>query len=88
MLTCKDASHLISERRDRPLAARERWGLRAHLWICANCRRFARQVDLLRQAARELSRRLEDAEYGPELSAEARQRIREALAERRGDAVR
>lgn len=82
MLNCKDASHLISRRQERPLSAGERWALRVHLWMCVNCRRFAVQIDLLRRAMRELSARLEDAEYGPELSSEARERIRKALAER------
>ncbi len=38
----------------------------------------------MRQAMRELSAHLEDAEYGPELPSEARERIRKALAERDG----
>jgi hypothetical protein len=50
MLTCKDASHLISEREDRPLTWRERLGLRLHLWICNNCRRFERQMAAMRMA--------------------------------------
>lgn len=88
MLACKDASHLISERQERRLSLGERWGLRVHLWMCVNCRRFATQIDLLRRAMRALSARLEDAEYGPELSQEARQRIRKALAEREGTDAR
>lgn len=88
MLHCKDASHLISERQERRLSLSEGWALRVHLWMCVSCRRFARQVDLMRHAIRALSARLEDAEYGPELSSEARERIRKALAERKGTDVR
>ncbi len=88
MLKCKDASHLISERQERKLAPGEDWALRVHLWMCVSCRRFAQQIDLLRQAMRALSARLEDAEYGPELSHEARERIRKALAERNGTDAR
>jgi hypothetical protein len=44
MLTCKDASHLISENQERPLGFRERWSLRMHLWMCISCRRFERQM--------------------------------------------
>lgn len=82
MLTCKDASRLISEHQERPLGFRERWGLRLHLWMCLNCRRFARQMALLRQALRKLGR-IAEVEDG-DLTPEARQRIRQALAERRG----
>lgn len=77
MLTCKDASHLISHRQERPLTFRERAGLRFHLWICANCRRFERQVAWLHTALRELGRCAE-AEPG-DLSPEAKERIRLAL---------
>ncbi len=92
MLTCKDASHLISERQERPLGFRERWSLKVHLWICVNCRRFEQQMTLLRQALRMLGERAEadaaregDRSNGDstEFPPEARERIRKALAERR-----
>jgi hypothetical protein len=84
VLTCKDASHLISTNLERPLGFRERWGLRMHLWICANCRRFERQMTLLREALRMLGKRAEIADDSTEMPPEARERIRKALAERRG----
>lgn len=86
MLTCKDASHLLSESQERPLTLRERWGLRLHLWMCVSCRRFDRQLSLIRQAMRSLRRRAEaEAEaQDVELTPEARERIRQALAEGRG----
>jgi len=80
MLTCKDASRLISEGQERQLRLRERWDLRLHLWICANCRRFERQIHLLRRALRMLARRVETDAQGPDLSPEARERILAALA--------
>lgn len=89
MLTCKDASHLISERQERALGFRERWALRLHLWICASCRRFERQIALLRQVLRLLGRRAEVglgdvALAAADLAPEARERIRQALAARQG----
>ncbi len=82
MLTCKDASHLLSERQERPLRLRERWGLRLHLWMCVSCRRFERQLAVIRQAMRSLRGRAEAQDAG--LTPEARERIRRALAEGRG----
>ncbi|MDP1904801.1 MAG: zf-HC2 domain-containing protein [Pseudomonadota bacterium] len=86
MLTCKDASHLISENQERPLGFRERWGLKMHLWMCVSCRRFERQMTLMRQALRMLGKRAEvDASADGDSSGfppEARERIRKALAER------
>lgn len=84
MLTCKDASRLVSEGLERPLGFRERWSLRLHLWLCDNCRRFERQLRLLRQALSRLARREETATQGPELSSAARERIRRALADHDG----
>ncbi len=81
MLTCKDASHLLSERQERPLSRRERWGLRLHLWMCVSCRRFEQQLDLMRRAMRLLRRRVEAEADAAELPADARERIRRALAE-------
>lgn len=79
MMTCKEASHLISAGRECPLSRRERWGLRLHLWLCDNCRRFERQVRFLGLAMRMLARRTETDASGPELPPEARERIRQAL---------
>lgn len=82
MLKCKEASHLISERQERPLGLRERWDLWLHLLICVYCRRFERQVAMLSRAMRELGRRRMADEQGVDLSPEARERIRKAVAER------
>jgi hypothetical protein len=50
MLTCKQASQLVSERHDRKLNWRERTALRIHLWICKNCKRFERQLHFIQHA--------------------------------------
>jgi len=83
MLTCKDASRLISERQERPLGVRERWSLRFHLLMCVYCRRFARQVELIRRALQFWGRQDEPGSAGHDFPPEARERIRQALAERR-----
>lgn len=50
MLTCKQASQLVSERHERKLGWRERMALRVHLWICTNCQRFERQINYIKKA--------------------------------------
>lgn len=82
MLTCRQASQLVSESQERTLGRQERWGLRLHLWVCVSCRRFERQVRLLRRVLRRLARLSESDAQGPDLSPAARERIRQALAER------
>ncbi|NBR27803.1 MAG: zf-HC2 domain-containing protein [Betaproteobacteria bacterium] len=47
MLTCKDASELLSQAQDRPLGLRERLVLKLHLLICHGCSNFSRQLDLI-----------------------------------------
>ena len=78
MLSCRDASRLISVGQDRHLSLAERVGLRLHLWMCDSCRRFEKQLGYLRQVLRRgwaegdlpMDRRLSD---------EARQRILQSL---------
>ena len=48
MLSCKQASQLVSQSLERPLNRQERFALRMHLWICKYCRRFSQQIQALR----------------------------------------
>jgi hypothetical protein len=82
MLTCKEASELISQSYERRLSWGERLGLRLHLVICAACTQFARQMRFLHAAARAFG--TTDTELGTtaQLSAEAKQRIADTLKRR------
>ncbi len=50
-ITCREATQIILEGEDRHLPLVERLSLRLHHRICSNCRRFARQVELMRRAS-------------------------------------
>lgn len=84
MLTCKDASRLVSEALERKLGFREWLGLRFHLLLCEACRRFERQMVALHRVLRELARRAASGEIDPipaeAFTPERRERIRKALA--------
>ncbi len=80
MLTCREASVLISEARDRKLRLHERLGLRVHLWMCISCRRFNRQVRLMCRLLRSQTGPDLFDTPGPGLADEARERIRQAMA--------
>ncbi len=54
MLTCKDASELLSQAQDRPLGLRERLVLQLHLLICRGCSNFNHQLALIRAAVRRM----------------------------------
>jgi hypothetical protein len=53
LLSCREASRLISEELDRELGVAERASLRVHLAICVACTRVTRQFEFLRRAARQ-----------------------------------
>jgi hypothetical protein len=56
-LSCKEASHLVSEGLDRRLGWVERIALRVHLAICDRCTNFSKQVAFLRKAVQQLGSR-------------------------------
>ena len=52
LVSCKDASHLISQMRDRELTTVERWKLKWHLAVCTMCMAFEKQMRILAEAMR------------------------------------
>ena len=50
MLSCKEATRLLSQAQDRSLNYRERVKLRLHLGVCVACNRFSRQLAFMRDA--------------------------------------
>ena len=81
MLRCREISKLVSESMERDLPLHRRLEVRMHLMICRMCARFAHQIRLLRQAARENPERLGPDESAPEarLPEDARERIKASL---------
>lgn len=55
MLSCKEASRLVSQGLDRKLGFGERVALRVHLTICDGCTNFKDQVAFLRKAVSRLA---------------------------------
>ena len=56
MLTCRQATQLISEKQDRPLHFIEQSNLQLHLFACRSCRRYGKQIKTLRQLSKALSK--------------------------------
>jgi hypothetical protein len=50
VISCKEASRLLSQQQDRPLAFLERLKLRLHLALCDVCTRFSGQLKMMREA--------------------------------------
>jgi hypothetical protein len=54
MLSCREASRLVSRGLDRDLGFGQRVALRVHLAICDGCTNFRNQVAFLRRAVKQL----------------------------------
>jgi putative zinc finger protein len=57
MLSCQEASRLLSDRLDRRLGLGERFGLGMHLAMCRDCSRTAGQLRFLHEAMSQLATR-------------------------------
>ncbi|HZV61798.1 MAG TPA: zf-HC2 domain-containing protein [Methylophilaceae bacterium] len=78
MITCKQASELISQSMDTVLTKRKRLQLRFHLLFCDACCNFQRQVRWLSATVKRLAR-MKEADPDVKLSPEARARIQASL---------
>jgi len=76
--TCREAARLQSEALDHPLTLRQRIGLRIHIFLCKWCRRYGRQLRLLRSAAGKHHEHT-DALPAQSLRPEIRERIKSQL---------
>lgn len=52
MMSCKQMTHLMSQRLDRPLKMTERLALRLHTMVCSDCRNFESNLAFLRRVSR------------------------------------
>jgi predicted nucleic acid-binding OB-fold protein len=52
LVSCKDVTHLLSEREDRPLSTFERIKLEWHLAVCKACMAVERQFRVMHEAMR------------------------------------
>jgi len=81
MLSCREATRLLSESMDHELPLGRRSALRFHLALCRFCRRYLAQVSFLRRVLRLSAEACDAAPAAPsvELPEAAKARIREAM---------
>ncbi|MDZ4783284.1 MAG: zf-HC2 domain-containing protein [Planctomycetia bacterium] len=81
MLSCKQATQLISEALDRKLSLGQRVGLRFHVMMCSACRAYRRQLVVLNDLFSQYfsSERGQSGGRGVSLPEESRQRIKRAI---------
>lgn len=84
-LTCEEAAEISSRRLDERLSWTDKLAWAGHLLVCRSCRRFRRQLEFLRDAARRVATSVDDAsDTADALSPEGRTRISQALRDAGG----
>ncbi len=83
MITCKEATFLISKKQQDKLNWFERLQLNLHLMMCKYCRRFAEQVSFITKAIASLKKKVMNQSAGVSLSDEKKQLIKKKLLEQK-----
>ncbi len=55
LISCREATFLITRKREQPIGLRNRIRLIVHLLICEFCRRFSTQTRLIEKQARRIA---------------------------------
>ena len=55
MLTCKNATKLMSKSQEKPLVLKERVALKFHLMMCSGCSNYNKQMGFIRKACGRIS---------------------------------
>lgn len=76
---CREVTRLISLAMDQPLTWRRRLAVRLHVMICTWCKRYQRQLDLMRRMAHSTSIAEMPINAAAKLPSGARERISKAL---------
>lgn len=79
---CKETVVIISESMERPLTLRERILLKLHLWVCSWCQWYMEHLYVMRESVQtpEFESSVLQSSNGPQLSVEARERIKRKLS--------
>lgn len=81
-LRCDESARLVSQSLDRNLSPSERWAVRLHAMICRSCRRYKKQLALIREAWRQYADRSHASKIVPAgLPPDAKLRLNKILAE-------
>lgn len=80
MITCENASWLISKKQNERLSLKDSFNLKMHLFACYLCRRYEKEIRFLTEAHQKLLD--ENNEFKPfHLSAEQIAKLKDAISE-------
>lgn len=78
MINCRDTAQLVSESMDRKLPWRRRLQVRLHLFVCDNCSRYNKQLQIFRRIFKQQSEPQDDVESSV-LDAKIKDRLRRII---------
>ena len=81
MITCEEATFLISKRQQDNLSAPGKMRLNMHLMMCKYCRRFSLQVNLITKAIRRMKKRIDNQGFKMSLTDEQKKRLQQKINE-------
>ena len=76
--TCPEVIRILSLGMDKPLPITTRIKLRIHYLMCSFCERYAKQLNYMREVAREYPEKIGEVSDA-KLPTEAKERLKEAL---------
>ncbi len=80
-LSCREVARMQTKALDQALGRRQRLALQLHLLVCSWCRRYGKQIRLLRKVRLEQSEPLSQPN-APSLTRDARERMKRVLDRR------
>jgi len=84
MISCREASRLISEKLDRKLSLNERVMLKMHVTMCSVCKHVQYQLEALRKviSSKAQSQETTSSSEGPPLSESSKEHMKSLLREK------
>jgi hypothetical protein len=80
MLSCKEVTELLSKARVTKLSLMESLSLKMHLFMCAACKKFSKQMEFLRSAFNQLQNKVS---FDQKLSLESKDKMKRTLLEQK-----
>jgi len=79
MISCHEATYLISKKQEDKLSLTEQMKLSLHLMYCKYCNRFAKQTKQITKSIKEMNKRIKKNSVKIKLTEEQKNRIRKAM---------
>ena len=79
MISCYDATYLISKKQEEKLSLTEQMKLSLHLMYCKYCNRFAKQTKQITDSIKKMNKKMKDNSVKIKLTEEQKKRIADAM---------